>query len=109
MILTITLPLLLITFKRGGKFSLTKLSSQNSKSKITGGDMNGSILGVVTSMVFFGWKMHHQQMHLIEIMHILLQLSYTFGINMSQHGIPIKIVLLLLYIILLKCSTLCKI
>src|ERR1700691_1424034 len=109
MILITTLPLLPITFKRGGKFSLMKSSSQSSKSRITGGDMNGSIVRVVTFMVSFGWKMHHQWMHLTEIIQILLQPSYNFGINVSQHGILIKIVLLLLYILLPKCSTLCRI
>ena len=46
-----------------------RLLNQSSKSKTTGGDMNGSTMAVATFMASFGWKMHHLWMHLTETMH----------------------------------------
>src|ERR1700677_3849197 len=70
--------------------------------------MNGSIVEAATFMVSFGWKMHHLWMHLTEIMQSLYRPFCISGINMSQLGIQIKIVLQQVYILLLKCSTLCR-
>jgi len=41
------------------------------KSKIIGGNMNGNIMEVATSMNFCGWKMHHLWMDLMETMQSL--------------------------------------
>ena len=41
------------------------------KSKIIGGNMNGNTMEVATSMDFYGWKMHHLWMDLMETMQSL--------------------------------------
>src|SRR5271170_1982936 len=100
-ILTIILPLPLTIFKSDGLYSLRRFSSLNLKSRISGGDMNGSIVEVVMCMGFSGWKMHHLLIISTQMILWFFKSSSTSGISMSQPGIQIRDVLLLQFILLL--------